>query len=50
MTFGYEVWGEAFEQAPRIRAARGRYVTVHLHRSGPARPTSAPGRSSGSND
>lgn len=42
MTFGFEVWGEEFEQAPRVRAARGRYVTVHLDRSGPGRATSAP--------
>ena len=41
MTFGFEVWGEEFEQAPRVRAARGRYVTVHLDRSGPGRATSA---------
>ena len=42
MTFGFQVWGEEFEQAPRVRAARGRYVTVHLDRSGPGRATSAP--------
>ena len=42
MTFVFEVWGEAFEGAPRERAARGRYVTVHLDRSGPGRPRSAP--------
>ena len=30
MTFGYEVWGEAFEGRPRARAAVGRYVTVHV--------------------
>lgn len=42
MTFGFEVWGEEFEQSPRVRAARGRYVTVHLDRSGPGRATSAP--------
>ena len=30
MTFGYEVWGEAFEDHPRTRAAVGRYVTVHV--------------------
>lgn len=40
MTFTFEVWGEAFEGAARVRAARGRYVTVHLDRSGPG-----PGRS-----
>ena len=42
MTFGFEVWGEEFEQAPRVRAARGRYVTVHLDRGAAGRPTSAP--------
>jgi acyl-CoA thioester hydrolase len=42
MTFAFEVWGEAFEGAPRERAVRGRYVTVHLDRSGPGRPSSAP--------
>ena len=30
MTFGYEVWGEAFDGRPRTRAAVGRYVTVHV--------------------
>jgi acyl-CoA thioester hydrolase len=30
MTFAYEVWGEAFEGRPRVRAAVGRYVTVHV--------------------
>ncbi len=42
MTFGFEVWGEAFEGSPRVLAARGRYVTVHLDRSGPGRARSAP--------
>ncbi|MGA8978908.1 MAG: acyl-CoA thioesterase [Pedococcus sp.] len=42
MTFTFEVWGEEHDGAPRVRAARGRYVTVHLDRSGPGRPTSAP--------
>jgi acyl-CoA thioester hydrolase len=42
LTFDFEVWGEAFEGAPRERAAHGRYVTVHLDRSGPGRPSSAP--------
>ena len=42
MTFTFEVWGEAFDGVQRVRAARGRYVTVHLDRSGPGRPTSAP--------
>ncbi|RBQ20622.1 acyl-CoA thioesterase [Spongiactinospora rosea] len=30
MTFGFEVWGEEFDGRPRRRAARGRYVTVHV--------------------
>lgn len=30
MTFGFEVWGEKFRGRPRGRAARGRYVTVHI--------------------
>ncbi len=30
MTFGYEVWGEAFEEHARTRAAVGSYVTVHV--------------------
>lgn len=42
MTFAFEVWGEPFEGAGRVRAARGRYVTVHVDRSGPGRPVSAP--------
>ncbi len=43
MTFGFEVWGEAFEGAPRVRAARGRYVTVHLDRTAtPPRSTPWP--------
>ena len=42
MSFAFEVWGEAFEGADRVRAARGRYVTVHVDRTGPGRPTSAP--------
>jgi acyl-CoA thioester hydrolase len=42
MTFTFEVWGEAFDGAPRVRAARGRYVTVHLDRSGQGRPQSSP--------
>ena len=42
MTFVFEVWGEEFEGAPRERAVRGRYVTVHLDRTGPGRPSSAP--------
>ncbi|SDP66520.1 acyl-CoA thioester hydrolase [Pedococcus dokdonensis] len=42
MTFEFEVWGEEFEGAPRARAARGRYVTVHLDRSGPGPARSTP--------
>ncbi|MEO5982125.1 MAG: thioesterase family protein [Pedococcus sp.] len=42
MTFSFEVWGEELDGAPRVLAARGRYVTVHLDRSGPGRPKSAP--------
>ena len=42
MVFAFEVWGEEFDGAPRVRAAKGRYVTVHLDRSGPGRPQSAP--------
>jgi acyl-CoA thioester hydrolase len=42
MTFSFEVWGEAFEGAPRTRAARGRYVTVHLDRDGSGRATTSP--------
>lgn len=42
MTFGFEVWGEPFEGVERVRAAKGRYVVVHLDRSGPGRATSAP--------
>jgi acyl-CoA thioester hydrolase len=30
MTFGFEVWGDPFEDRPRTRAAVGRYVTVHV--------------------
>lgn len=30
MTFAFEVWGEAFEQRPRQRAARGRFVVAHV--------------------
>jgi acyl-CoA thioester hydrolase len=30
MTFEFEVWGEAHLERPRIRAARGSYVTVHI--------------------
>ncbi|TQK69895.1 acyl-CoA thioester hydrolase [Nocardioides sp. SLBN-35] len=30
MTWEFEVWGEEFEGRPRTRAARGRYVTVHM--------------------
>ena len=30
MTWEFEVWGEEFEGRARTRAARGRYVTVHM--------------------
>lgn len=30
MTWEFEVWGEEFEGRCRTRAARGRYVTVHM--------------------
>jgi acyl-CoA thioester hydrolase len=30
MTWEFEVWGEDFEGRPRVLAARGRYVTVHM--------------------
>ncbi|ACZ29347.1 thioesterase-like protein [Xylanimonas cellulosilytica DSM 15894] len=30
MHWEFEVWGEAFDGRPRRRAARGRYVTVHI--------------------
>ncbi|MGZ4531945.1 MAG: acyl-CoA thioesterase [Mycobacteriaceae bacterium] len=30
LTFGFEVWGEAHEGAPRRLAASGSYVTVHV--------------------
>jgi acyl-CoA thioester hydrolase len=30
MAFGYEVWGGEFEGRPSTRAARGRFVTVHV--------------------
>ena len=42
MTFEFEVWGEPFEGSGRVRAARGRYVTVHLDRSGPGPARSTP--------
>jgi acyl-CoA thioester hydrolase len=29
-TFSFEVWGEEWEQTPRVRAATGRFVTVHV--------------------
>src|SRR6478672_13643539 len=35
MTWEFEVWGEAFEGAPRALAARGRYVTVHVGQAAP---------------
>jgi acyl-CoA thioester hydrolase len=30
MAFTYEVWGGEFDGRPRARAAKGRYVTVHV--------------------
>lgn len=42
MTFEFEVWGEPFEGSGRVRAAKGRYVTVHLDRSGPGPARSTP--------
>jgi acyl-CoA thioester hydrolase len=42
MTFEFEVWGEPFEGSGRARAAKGRYVTVHLDRSGPGPARSTP--------
>lgn len=42
MTFEFEVWGEPFEGSGRLRAAKGRYVTVHLDRSGPGPARSTP--------
>lgn len=30
MTWDFELWGEEFEGRPRLLAARGRYVTVHM--------------------
>jgi acyl-CoA thioester hydrolase len=30
MEFSYEVWGGEFDGQPAARAARGRYVTVHV--------------------
>ncbi|MER6529570.1 thioesterase family protein [Streptomyces sp. NPDC001508] len=32
MTFAFEVWGEEFRGRPDRRAARGRFVTVHIDR------------------
>lgn len=39
MTFTFEVWGEEFHGRPRLRAAHGSYVTVHIdrHHDGAAR-------------
>ncbi|MGW1026709.1 acyl-CoA thioesterase [Streptomyces sp. NPDC002577] len=34
LTFRFEVWGEAVDGHPRRLAASGRYVTVHVPRSG----------------
>jgi acyl-CoA thioester hydrolase len=30
LTFDFDVWGEEFEGAARVRAATGSYVTVHV--------------------
>jgi acyl-CoA thioester hydrolase len=30
MTWEFEVWGEPYDDQPRVLAARGRYVTVHI--------------------
>lgn len=30
MSWEFEVWGEEFEDRPRLLSARGRYVTVHI--------------------
>jgi acyl-CoA thioester hydrolase len=30
MDWEFEVWGEPYEDQPRVLAARGRYVTVHV--------------------
>ena len=30
MTWEFEVWGEPYDEQPRVLAARGRYVTVHI--------------------
>jgi acyl-CoA thioester hydrolase len=30
MAWEFEVWAEEFEGRPRVQAARGRYVTVHM--------------------
>jgi acyl-CoA thioester hydrolase len=40
MSFRFEVWREADGHGPRVRAARGRYVTVHVPAGGTT--TSAP--------
>lgn len=40
ITLAFEVWGEAFSSRPRLLAARGSYVTVHItgsHTDGGAR-------------
>lgn len=40
MTFAFELWGEGHEGRPRVRAATGRYTTVHVtgtHADGSAR-------------
>jgi len=36
MTFSFEVWGEAFDGAPRALAAHGSFVTAHVARGATA--------------
>ncbi len=46
MAFDFEVWGEEFRGRPRVRAAAGRYVTVHIegtHEAGDAHSRPWPG-------
>ncbi|HWC24585.1 MAG TPA: acyl-CoA thioesterase [Flexivirga sp.] len=45
MTFQFELWGAPFDGRGRVRAARGRYTTVHVagaHAGGAARATPWP--------
>lgn len=45
MSWDFEVWGEEFAGRPRMRAARGSYVTVHIgnrNRPTPDGPRSTP--------